>query len=496
MMVSTKSLAAFVASTVCAAQVAAQACAAAGALPLSVKVGDGPALRAQAPKALFGFNVPWRDFQLAFLRGGQVRPEVIEWLKPFGGAVYRYPGGSPSNWFDWNDALGDMASRKPLHADHNRFARVEFGVTEFVQFLERVDGEAVLTVNLVGPYKQLRAAAELHSDGAAFAGLVGKLPAFECRSGSRCRLFAVELGNEVDWEPHAIGAADYVQRAASFRAGIGSALPNARYIANGRTAPWDKRAADYKRFNDVVAIGLAGQVAGLAVHPYYDGISVSRALQLVDEFAAVGDKGAPAVFVTEHARWPAQPLVGEWRQNWYQTTSLGGAISTADFLLGLIARPAVQLANWHALAGIGPWQLFEWDQKSDALTPSALYWGMRLLREAYLDDVLRSEFRSHQPARYGGGYDQRLVTMRSADGKRLSVLGINRAETALNVSFEWPRGMQPRALSLQWIGGGSVDSHNTAASPMQVVPLNAKPTAAERLFCVPGNSVFAIRFEN
>jgi hypothetical protein len=491
-----KSLLAFFAFATCAAQVAAQACAGPGALAFPIKVADGPALRVQAPQALFGFNVPWRDFQLAFIRGGEVRPEVIDWLKPFAGAVYRYPGGSPSNWFDWNDALGDPASRRPLHADHNRFARVEFGVTEFLQFLEKVDGEALLTGNLIGPYKQFRTAQELQSDGAAFARLISGFPAFKCGGGSRCRLFAIELGNEVDWEPHAIGAADYVQRAVSFRAGIGTALPNTRYIANGRTAPWDRRAADYRRFNDVVVTGLAGQIAGLAVHPYYDGISVSRALQLVDEFAAVGDRAAPAVFVTEHARWPAQPLVGEWRQNWYQTTSLGGAISTADFLLGLIERPAVQVANWHALAGIGPWQLFEWDQKSDALTPSALYWGMRLLRESYLDDVLRSEARSARPATYGGGYDQRLVTMRSADGKRLSVLGINRAEAALNVSLEWPRGTQPRATSMHWIGGASPDTHNTAASPLLVVPRDAKLTAAEKFICVPGNSVFAIRFEN
>ena len=44
----------------------------------------------------FGFNLEWVDFQQDMWDATnlQVKPAVVDWLKPFAGAVYRYPGGT------------------------------------------------------------------------------------------------------------------------------------------------------------------------------------------------------------------------------------------------------------------------------------------------------------------------------------------------------------------------------------------------------------------
>src|SRR5262249_53336487 len=118
--------------------------------------------RSNMPLELFGFNVPWRDFQVSYYKSGTVRPELVDLLKPFKGASYRYPGGSPSNSFEWGAATsGPLDKRTPIHADYDRFAKAEFGPPEFARFVQSVGGRAILTLNLIGPYKNVLPAADL-----------------------------------------------------------------------------------------------------------------------------------------------------------------------------------------------------------------------------------------------------------------------------------------------------------------------------------------------
>ena len=472
------------------------ACPDGDALPLTAKIDGQKIIRADAPRELFGFNVPWREFQDAFFRKEIVRSDLIAFLRPFRGAVYRYPGGTPSNWFEWKNAVGPSSQRGLQHQAHNRYSKVEFGVNELAKFLETVDGRAIITANLVGPYKSLASEDQLAASARDMASILSQAEFFNCQTAqSRCGLFAIELGNEVDRAPHNFSASEYIARAEVLRAAITQIYPNVPMIANGRSAPWDRRAADFKEFNGAIVAAMGRNIAGLAIHPYYDGISVNTALRYVDNYAATAVSANPKarVFVTEHARWPAKPATGPWKANWFQTTSLGGAISTADFLLGLMSRPSVRSANWHALAATGPWQLVAWDRASDALTPSALYWGLRILREAYLDDVIAIDYKPSNTAGYHGHYDQRLIAMRSHDGARHSLLGVNRATKpiALAVEFTGSGGME-NAIELRWITGESSDVHNTVQEPNKVsVQHRAEPRGSQK-WCIPARSVFAL----
>lgn len=493
------------AMALCAATAAwPQACEQPDALKLRATVSAGQVVRANVPRELFGFNVPWRDFQMGYVRDqDEVRPELIELLKPFKGALYRYPGGTSSNWFDWGEAShGPREKRIALHADYERYAKADFGPDEFARFVQAVDGRAILTANLMGPYKKPLSPADLKAPGRQFAEVVKRTPGFGCGGGKGCRVMALELGNELDWEPYRIGATEYVERSEAFLDGASAVLPNAVWVAHGRSAPWGLKPEDTAAFNKELARALAPRVQGFAIHPYYDGIDVPSAIGYVRNFGDTWKAVRPdaQVYVSEHARWPAEPPKGSkarWQDNWYQASGLGGAISTADFMLAMMPMSNVVAANWHALATQSPWQLVRRDPATSRLFPSPVYWGLRVLRDAYLDDVVKLDYQPTKETKYTGGYDQRLVAMRGADGK-VSVLGMNRAQQPVLLDIDWAPGARRAAgrAQLRFITAESNRVDNDVEQPRKVeMQTQAASLAADRKrssWCVPARSVFSI----
>jgi len=452
--------------------------------------------RDRVPASLFGFNLPWRDFQIGLFRDGRVDGDILDLLKPFAGAVYRYPGGTPSNTFVWREAVGSVGGRQPVEADYGRRARVDFGLPEFADFLAAVDGQAVLTVNLVGDEKNPQSLEWVRASGGELMKLLEQAPALACVGSQPCRLFALELGNELDNPPARLTADQYVARARAFMDGAGDsakakAIP---WIAMGRSAPWEARASDYADFNQRVMQGLGQRVVGLAFHPYYDGINVGSALKFLDQYAEVARRtdASAKVFVTEHGRWPAVPKVGKWQTNWHQTTDVGGALATADFLLGLMERPQVQLANWHALSAAGPWQLIRKNEEG-VFVPTVLYWSMRLLRESMLASAVAIDY-SPSRGTYAGGYDQRIVALRSANGTHASFLGVNRADRPVTLQIKsWGKAGAVRSISLRTVSGPKLDFRNEARGTAQARIVTAQvPVGDETLVCIPARAVFAL----
>ncbi|MBV5336468.1 MAG: hypothetical protein J0653_00175, partial [Deltaproteobacteria bacterium] len=94
---------------------------------------------------MFGFNVPWRDFQTYYMRNGVVRDDLYPYLTPFKGAVYRYPGGNPTNNFEWKKTVGSVSVRTAMLADYNNSSVPTFGLDEFGAMLNKVGGRALLT---------------------------------------------------------------------------------------------------------------------------------------------------------------------------------------------------------------------------------------------------------------------------------------------------------------------------------------------------------------
>lgn len=461
-----------------------------------VNIDVSKTLRADIPLQLFGFNVPWSDFQKAYFDNGAVKADVIEWLKPFTGAVYRYPGGNLSNWFDWRSSVGPIASRPMIYADFGRKFRVDFGLTEFAQFVKDVDGKAIYTINLTNGSNNINSIGQATIDALDLLSFVKNSSVFKCVGGDGCPLIGWELGNELDWAPNNLSASDYAAKSSIVVKSATSEYPEINWIASGKTAPWDSKSKSFQSFNENILNDAPKNVESLSIHPYYDGINIPAAVQYINNYAStlknVGRTGS--VFITEHARWPSMPLSGKWRDNWDQATNLGGAISTSDFILALIDVESVRAANWHALGLSGPWKLFDVNTKNGTLYPTPVYWGMRVLREAILLDSVSVKYNDSYKSIYSGNYSIRLVATTTKDRSKISVLGVNRSPFHRKISFA-RSDTSAKTISEGYIleiSGESLDSQNTTEQPGKILMKKRAIPKSNEYACISPLSVFAI----
>lgn len=440
-----------------------------------ITVDPNSVVRSAVPAALFGFNIPWMNFQRGYWRDNQVRPEVIAWLKPFSGAVYRYPGGEWSNWFEWEKAAGPGSSRTEQYTTFGS-TKAEFGFDEFLDFVKAVNGVPLVTVNLKGtkgaPWSDQQAVESnvewlqhsVQREGRAIA----RGNAQFCQTGTKCPVEWWELGNELDWGNGAWTHTEYVNRAREVGLAMKNIDPAIKLIAHTTSSPWStKRVIGEKPkardFDSAVGAGLGDVAYGYAYHPYYDGISIpaanhymERAINHLRPTASTGKP--PPIFITEHGRWPNQPKFGKWETTWIKTGNIGGAVSTADFLLSQMVIPDVRAAMWHSLGARGPWQLFYLDSAADALYPNVVYWALRVLREGLMDDALKVSVSSPNISGYRGGYDVRAVFMRDSTHTRYSLLTINRAGKEQKARLIFPEWAGRKVKGQQYYVSGVSDA--------------------------------------
>lgn len=471
----------------------------ADATVLPVQVRSSELLRAAVPPALFGFDLPWYDAQIGYLRKGAIRPELVEWLKPFKGAMYRYPAGSIS--FEWRRAIGPLAQRGRIseHYVPGGQAVAELGPEEFLRLMAQVDGQPLWMLNLHGAQGRVWETQEMLRDNLDYTKWIQAQTPRLCPKAGACQAAAYELGNELDWAPANWSAAQYGARALPLLQALRRVQPQAKLVVLGQTAPWDARSQTRERagFDTELAAQLSALSDGVTIHPYYDGHSVKVMNEFIDRLAQRYRAHNPAqqVYVTEHARWPSQPLVGRWEDNWYQASGSGGGVSSADFVLSLLPKPTVAAAMWHALGVQGPWQMIKWDRRTDTLYPSPTYWALRVLRDALLDDAVAVQPALVAGTRYGGGYDMRLVAMRGSGGSR-SLMGVNRSDKAY-----WLRpaidGRAPDAerLQLRRLVADARGSDNSDEDKQRFTMQQhsgREALGAGGAVCVPPQSVFSL----
>lgn len=475
-----------------------------GAIVSNITVDTKHVIRKQVPRALFGFNIPWYAFQNGLQLAGQAKPELLDWLKPFEGALYRYPGGSPSNTFDWKNSVRPSRQRQASHFEYGQRFKPEFGYDEFFKFVAQVDGQSIVTLNLVGPYQEQRSAAWVGQDAEQFVDWVLNRSSLKCIGELGCQLQYLELGNELDWTPYLWSSKTYLSRINQVLKYTKNKVPLDAWVVSGKSAPWDaqNRKEGYKRYNTNLSRQLPKAIKKLAYHPYYDGNSIPVAMRYTDDYFDVWKQNRPSatIMMTEHARWPHVPKDGDWKKNWYQATGLGGAISTSDFILTLIPDQRVSSAVWHSLGTMGPWQLIRQSQHDDKLYPSPVYWGMLTLRKAFLQDVIAVEpnkIKGH----YHGGYDQHFSAMKSHDSK--SFLGVNRSNKPMKATITWLGDSIHLAAGYLRITNqndvSEIDDNDDAHQNRVTMKTHYLPHVVKQnksKLCIPARSIFSLVIES
>ena len=284
-------------------------------------------IRRNAPTTLFGGNCAWLDMQEQMFRSGAIRSEIINWMQHFPGFLYRYPGGTESNNFDWRGAIG--SPRLNQYYGYGKYGVSDFGIDEFYAFLEAVNGKGIFVANAIGPFTSWSAdqgdypRGEGPSAGLGDAGAAAELKALAdylatLQGGSitsKSRIQHFELGNETDnpgtvWTSAKTWTGEiYGRRCNAILSAVAPYHPALKFITHLNTRPTD--TVFFPMENKYFSLRLNQTLNRLpyasAIHAYFDGYNIPAwNVEATKEWNWFGK--ARRRFITEYNKWPSGNL--------------------------------------------------------------------------------------------------------------------------------------------------------------------------------------------
>lgn len=471
---------------------------------------DNVVVRGRLPDHFISFNMNYITFEMNYWDAakGQVKPEVVEAMRSFPGAVYRYPGGLIANAFDGEGAIGAAEQRRPQRTvSWKEGTPARFGPEEYFSFLTQVGGQSWYVLNLLGwdgetLYKELPSV-----DMAASNGRLADFRRAHDHTTGIPRYY--HLGNELDRSEFQWPTDKYIQRSLASIAAVRKADPGAQFVPFLRDFDWHYRGrsgtSTSKDFARDVLTALP-DVQDFSLQLYYDRpkeegktFDVQWRLGLFKKIIAqtTALRGKPyRVWITESAKQKPQKAPPAYRLE--TTSGITGAVASADFLIAMTQLPEVQGVFCHALGGGHWWDLFR--TNAGRIEPTPVYWAYRLLRENMGGSVLKTETVGPNLSKYDGGYDVRSVVLRNKDGA-LTVWAINRAgkPTSLSLAlsdFAGRRVSVRHGFVAAKTPGGGLESEmdivrRSIDSPIEQVV----PASGQLQLQLPAQSVSAIRIE-
>lgn len=447
-------------------------------------------------KSLLGVHSLWWGVQdyLFDSKQGRLYPPVELLLKHVGGVV-RYGGGV--NEISWRACIGDVSSREASKVvDWAGPMRCRFGISEYLDVVSSIDvAETWFIANLVSDGHGDEAISTVAGEAASWATYVRD------HAPSKTRYW--ELGNELERGKHRWDPSRIAQRASAVAKEIHRADSNANLVLpliEYNAAGQPKRSV----FNEKLLRSFNEPLTGVALHLYYDGFpggpSIRTQLRTVQESADLVRriKGKPAqVWITEHGRWPkGMPADLDWKKNWHMTNDIDGALSTADFLIGLSQIEDVAGAMVHGLRA-GPWNVFE--NTRSGLKPSGVGMLLGLLGTTPRDIRLQTRTMSQNHSAYAGGYDIRGAAFLDKSGTLMSLWVVNRNDQPTRVDIDF----QENDRRLEYLDGNALVCLETTPNAecdsenLKVVPFSSSQIRVNNLekhIVLPAKSVVAVKF--
>ncbi len=324
-------------------------------------------------------------------------------------------------------------------ADVGRAITPAFGVDEFLDFVQQVDGQAIYTLNLVGPPGQRWQAEQIRDD-------VLSLMQYVYQTGQGSRILFWELGNELDLGNYT--PASYASLYRYLRSAIDeyfgrTAFRPQLYLQSYTLSPADASANVALARWDRPLLRELGTLRpdGVAFHGYYDG-GGGQIPAKVSEIAQVAALWGCPVAVTEYAVWCPHPEVaGTWPSTWQGAAGL----AAVDFQIACMSNRVVA-ACYHSLQPGGPFKLFSSDAESGAITPNPVYYGLKAVRFGYRDSKLTVDA-PYAPAWSGAVWARpypyaRAFAMQDSASGLSSLIAFNRSNGDYALKLDWA-GVNP-----------------------------------------------------
>lgn len=345
---------------------------------------------ARAP-ILLGLNLEVAPFQRDFWdpAARQVKEPAHRLLASLRGPLIRYPGGTPSNRIDLLATVGDARPPQML-VDWLGPHPVDFGLREYARLAAGLGAPGWLVLDVMGVGPGRPSAEQLALRNRRIVDL------FRAEHS----LLRVELGNEPFFPRYDMSGAEYAARVLPTIRLLREVHPNVRPVV--ALAGFDMGSMRADRFNGELLDALAGAEVDFAFHYYYDGApggpplpaaldNLCGKLQWLEQRMG----RPPAVWLTEHGRWPGG-RVGDpdWKKHWPESYNLGAAMSLAEFVIALAPWSQVRGALLHGIgAAGGPWHQIGRSNRGE-FYPSATLLAQSMLQSLQGSKVLRTAVRA------------------------------------------------------------------------------------------------------
>jgi alpha-L-arabinofuranosidase len=432
------------------------------------------------------------------------RQDVIELVKELGVSTIRYPGGNFVSGFRWEDSVGPKAERpRRLDLAWHSTETNEIGLHEFSSWLEKVDSELMLAVNL-GTRGTLEAL-----DLLEYTNIAGGSTLSQQRiANGKTDAFGITmwcLGNEMDgpWQLGHRSADDYGKIASQAAKAMRQLDPSVELVVCGSSSAHMPTFGEWER---VVLTHTYDDVDYISCHAYYEekngdlGSFLASAVDM-DRFietvvatadhvkAVVGSDKTIDISFDEWNVWYLERYHGvdkiEGIDNWpiaprilEDVYSVADAVVFGSLMISLLkhadrvtSASLAQLVN--VIAPImtepgGP----AWRQTT--FFPFAL--TSRLAKGSALE--VRLESPTYETEVYGVVPQLDAVATHDAETGESAVFLVNRNATeSATVTIDVSALGGVRVLSADTLNDDDVYAKNTLAEPERVA-LHANPTAA------------------
>lgn len=424
------------------------------------------------------------------------------------------------NQYRWKNSVGPIDQRKAMkHDKWNLWFRTEAGLDEYLSFFSSLPQAPKLSM-IASPLRPINELADLVAYCNATEG-----PMADWRKANGhpepYHVKRWEMGNEIDYTKRAdvdifrndteeerkgkITVDQYIELIKPRIQAMRKVDPTIQIYVHAQTAPWFTQNPKWPQWHQTILKEIGDQIDGIVIHPYYDGYSVPLCLKSVDQLINDIRELAPAgknitVWVNEHARWVNFKNKENYRKSW----SMQGAISSADFLIELMKRPQVGMANYWAYLHRGPWRVINanWDKGATQKFGTAIHGMFQIFNQALLPtatplDVDEMGFNPH-PKNYTYNVSAMLFT--DPKTKAVSLLTVNRHATQdFEASITLPKLATRQAR--QWIlTGESLASTNVPQTPnatdiTQSVIQTQQDFQGNLTLTIPAKSVVMWRWE-
>jgi alpha-N-arabinofuranosidase len=335
------------------------------ATPMTCRINPSQVIRT-IPHGLYGTNLEWFNQADGISNDdGSVDPAWVQLAKAQGLDSIRFPGGTLSDFYHWEDGIGPEAKRPVReHPTDNGSSKNVFGTPEFLRFCQSAGVRPLITVN-AGTGDAAEAARWVsycnspQNAQRAADGLTTPASVSLWEIGNELYL----PGNPTDKKIITIPPDVYAKRFLDFATAMRAVDPNIKLIAIGTANASNYTGLPYPQWTDTVLSQAASQIDLFSVHnayfPYTFGMASAPTRDLFQSLWAAPEavKRSLDQLNTQIAKYEQQRhidiAITEWGPLFSSNPdqidlvkTLGSAVYTARLLQVFVSTPRLTVANY------------------------------------------------------------------------------------------------------------------------------------------------------